>query len=419
MRLLRRRAVRVLRQPCRMPTSRLASWRSAAWWSRPAGALFVVVGACAGRGLQRDWAWGMSASMSRSLCTNRASTTLRLAGLAGDRAGAGVVLAGLGVGVTSWGVTEFGEHPGAKDRSHAGLGQDDLSVRVPAKMLLHLPLQGRDLFVEGAQYRHDRASGGRVRAGDDRVAAELLAAQRGLDAGGLGVDVAAAGMFERGPDLAAVQLRRRGRVRRLAQQLSASGASRSSKASSAAGKYSRSPCRSRSSWRVRSQISVLCTRATTFTASARGAVGRDRAQLMRVGADHVGQGVRVGGVALGAGHAVAFPVPGRLQRVHRVHRVAGARPAPPPTGRGRSRSRPAPRPRRRPRRAARRSSRAAGRSRPRPPAAAPWPARARLVHQLDIVMILRPIVSHEQQFASPICSVISNCRQRAGELSAT
>jgi hypothetical protein len=32
------------------------------------------------------------------------------------------------------------EHPGAEDRSQAGLGQDDLSVRVLAKMRLHLAL---------------------------------------------------------------------------------------------------------------------------------------------------------------------------------------------------------------------------------------------------------------------------------------
>ena len=38
-------------------------------------------------------------------------------------------------------VTELGEHPGAEDRTQSGLGQDDLSVRVPAKMGLHLPLQ--------------------------------------------------------------------------------------------------------------------------------------------------------------------------------------------------------------------------------------------------------------------------------------
>ena len=45
---------------------------------------------------------------------------------------------------------------------------------------------------------------------------------------------------------------------------STSGASRSSNAASAAGKYSRSWCRSRCTARVRSQISVLCVRATTL-----------------------------------------------------------------------------------------------------------------------------------------------------------
>ena len=55
------------------------------------------------------------------------------------------------------------------------------SVRVPAKMRLDLPLQGLDLLVEGDQDRNGRASGGRVRSGDHRVSAQLLAAQRGLE----------------------------------------------------------------------------------------------------------------------------------------------------------------------------------------------------------------------------------------------
>ena len=38
-------------------------------------------------------------------------------------------------------VAELCQHPGAEDRSQAGLGQDDLSVRVPPKMGLDLPLQ--------------------------------------------------------------------------------------------------------------------------------------------------------------------------------------------------------------------------------------------------------------------------------------
>jgi hypothetical protein len=69
-------------------------------------------------------------------------------------------------------------------------------------MRLDLPLQRLDLLVEGDQHRGRGAGGGRVGGGDHRVSAQLIAAQRGLDTGGLGVG-AAAGVFERGPDLAA------------------------------------------------------------------------------------------------------------------------------------------------------------------------------------------------------------------------
>ena len=54
----------------------------------------------------------------------------------------------------------------------------------------------------------------------------------------------------------------------LASSSRASGASRSSKASGAAGKYSRSWCRSRCTARVRSQISVLCMRASALMPAA-------------------------------------------------------------------------------------------------------------------------------------------------------
>jgi hypothetical protein len=59
-----------------------------------------------------------------------------LAGGPGDRAGAGVVLAGLGGGVAGGVVPELGEHPGAGDLSEAGHGEVDLSVRVREKVLL-------------------------------------------------------------------------------------------------------------------------------------------------------------------------------------------------------------------------------------------------------------------------------------------
>jgi hypothetical protein len=58
---------------------------------------------------------------------------LLLARRAGDRASAGVVLAGFGVGVTVLVVTELGEHPGAEHGGEAGLAEVDLSVRVLAK----------------------------------------------------------------------------------------------------------------------------------------------------------------------------------------------------------------------------------------------------------------------------------------------
>ena len=50
-------------------------------------------------------------------------------------------------------VAELGEHPGAEDVSQAGLGQVDLSVRVPAKIRLHLALQGLDLLVQHGDHR--------------------------------------------------------------------------------------------------------------------------------------------------------------------------------------------------------------------------------------------------------------------------
>jgi hypothetical protein len=46
-------------------------------------------------------------------------------------------------------------------------------------------------------------------------------------------------------------------------------------------------------------------------------------QLMGVGANHVGQRVRVTGVTLGARHTVPLPVPRRLQRIDCENPVAG------------------------------------------------------------------------------------------------
>ena len=102
--------------------------------------------------------------MSRSLCTWRASTVFllpeaRVMGLVPrsscgpSRWYTGRVVAGLC------------EHPGAEDSSQAGLGGDDLSVRVLPEIGVHLPLQGFDLLVQRDQDRdqgtHRGGVGGR------------------------------------------------------------------------------------------------------------------------------------------------------------------------------------------------------------------------------------------------------------------
>ena len=57
----------------------------------------------------------------------------------GDRRHTGVVLSCFGFGVAAWVVAELGKHSGAEDESEAGLAAVDLSVRMLAKTLLHLP----------------------------------------------------------------------------------------------------------------------------------------------------------------------------------------------------------------------------------------------------------------------------------------
>lgn len=141
-----------------------------------------------------------------------------------------------------------------------------------------------------------------------------------------------------------------------------------------------------------------------------------RAQLVGIGAHHVGQRVRVGGAAFGAGHAVPFPVAGHLQWVDRIHRVPG----------GNQRLYP-------------RSSvgldpdRHLGlvdvltevlgdhrmqSSHPRYPLRQPGLGQPppRGVHQLNVVMRLGPVVSHEQQ---RIPLFVVDPAQPAGEPSAT
>src|SRR5512132_4463876 len=99
-----------------------------------AGAELVVGGPAAGRGVQGGERMGHERVDEPVVVDMPGGDDLGLARRAGDRAGGGVVLAGLGAGVPGGVVTELCEHPGAEDRSKPWLGGKDLNVRVPAKM---------------------------------------------------------------------------------------------------------------------------------------------------------------------------------------------------------------------------------------------------------------------------------------------
>ena len=88
--------------------------------------------------------------MSRSLRTYRAVTVFFLP----EARVMGLVPAsssGFRGSVPARVVAGFCEHPGAEDGSQAGLGQNDLGVRVLPKIGLDLPLQAGDLLVQGGQ----------------------------------------------------------------------------------------------------------------------------------------------------------------------------------------------------------------------------------------------------------------------------
>jgi len=130
-----------------------------------------------------------------------------------------------------------------------------------------------------------------------------------------------------------------------------------------------------------------------------GGITRHRTQLMGVGADHVGQHVRVGRIALGPGHPEAVPIPGRLQRIDREHHVSGGdQRLHPRTPIGLNPNRDlagyildiiA-------------KLRADQRMQPRDPRDTLGQPRlgqpaSSHIHQLNVVMVLRPVISHEQQ----------------------
>ena len=123
----------------------------------------------------------MRASMSRSLRMNRAATVFFLPDARVIGRGAGVVLAGLRGGVAARVVAELAEHPGAEDGCQAGLGQVDLSVRVPAKIAPTSPSSILTCSFRVVITAIRDAGGGGVGRGEPAGAGQLPAAQRGQD----------------------------------------------------------------------------------------------------------------------------------------------------------------------------------------------------------------------------------------------
>jgi hypothetical protein len=232
-------------------------------------------------------------------------------------------LRALAEGVPAGVVAGFCEHPGAEDRSQPGLGGDDLSVRVPPKIGLDLPLQGFHLLVQGGQHRDEGAHGGGVCRGHDGGLAQVPGAQHRLDPLRLPGDAAAAGALEGRADLRDGQLRRRRRVRCPAQQFQGVRRVEVLERLHRGGEVipQRMPQPLGAPGAFPDQRLVR-PRHHLDRRGQRGVPGH-RPQLMRVGAHHVRQDMSVTGVAFGTRHAVPFPVPGRLQRVDREHRVPG------------------------------------------------------------------------------------------------
>jgi hypothetical protein len=75
--------------------------------------------------------------------------------------------------------------------------------------------------------------------------------------------------------------------------------------------------------RWRDHTSDWWVRASTFTCSATAESPATGRWCARSTPDDLGQRVRIPAVALRPRHPVPFPVPGHLQRVDRIHRVPG------------------------------------------------------------------------------------------------
>jgi hypothetical protein len=215
-----------------------------------------------------------------------------LTGGAGDGAGAGVVLAGAGPAVAGGVVAELGQDAGGEDGSEAGLAEVDRGGGVAGEQRLDLGVQGGDLGAQRVQDRRLGADHGGV-GGDHRGGlAQVRGAQRHSDRGRLGLDVAVVCPAQGGGDLTGGEPGRGGGVGGLGEQLEGVGGGEVLEGFEGGGEEV--PQRVPQPQHVPGPFPDQRLVGAGHDLDRGGGVGvpGDGAQLVAVGADHVGQGVK-------------------------------------------------------------------------------------------------------------------------------
>ena len=246
------------------------------------------------------------------------------AGCYRQRRGTGVVPAGLRRVVAFGVIPELAEHPGAEDHTETGQGTVDAGVRVLLKMARELGIELLDLTVDLADHPHCRAGARRVRLAHHGRRLELGGAQRLADRGGAPLDVAlAAAAPERGADLGDAQPRRLARAGRGGQHAHRIAVGEFREGLQCTRKVL--PERVAQPVGLADAVPDQLLVGAGEDAHRAGlvAVAGDRPVVVAVGADEVGEQPGVAGVGLGAAGVVALAVARRRARVDGVDAVAG------------------------------------------------------------------------------------------------
>lgn len=190
-------------------------------------------------------------------------------------------------------------------------------------MGLHLPTQLHDLGIQHGDHRDQCLDRGGVRVGHDLGLDQMLGTQRGLNHRGLLRDIFPVCPREHGTDLRQRQPGSLRRGRGLHQQLQrVSGVEVLERVQRG---------REVIPQRVPQPLSVASAfpdqgfmgAGHHFDRLGPRRVARDRAQLMRMRTDHVGQHMRIPSIAFSARHPQSTPEIRNLQRIDRHDRVTG------------------------------------------------------------------------------------------------